>query len=59
MTDFEACWELFEQLSVPHCPRKHWSANFGWDMANSMAAILADYTKKILAEAKLYAISVD
>jgi hypothetical protein len=59
MTDFEACRELFEQLSAPHCPRKHWSVSSGWDMVDSMAAILANHIKKILAEARFYTISAD
>jgi hypothetical protein len=59
MTDFEAFRELFVQLAVPMCPKKHWSASSGWDMADSMAAILANHTKKILAEARFYAISTD
>jgi hypothetical protein len=59
MSDFEACRELFMQLSVPHCPRKHWSASSGWDMADSMSEVLSIHTKKILAEARFYAISAD
>jgi hypothetical protein len=59
MTDFEAFRELFVQLAVPMCPKKHWSASSGWDMADSMAAILANHTKKILAEARFYAISAN
>jgi hypothetical protein len=59
MSDFEASRELFLQLSVPNCPKKHWSASSGWEMADSMSIILVDHTKKILAEAWFYAISVD
>jgi hypothetical protein len=59
MTDIEACRELFVQLTVPMCPRKHWSASSGWNMADSMAAILANHTKKVLAEARFYAIPAD
>jgi hypothetical protein len=46
MSDFEACRELFMQLSVPHCPRKHWSASSGWDMADNMSEVLSIHKKK-------------
>jgi hypothetical protein len=59
MSDFEASRELLLQLSVPYCPKKHWSPSSGWEMADSMSVILADHTKKILAEARFYAISAD
>ena len=47
------------QLLVLHYPRKHWSTSFGWNLAISMAVILANHTKKIFFEAKFYAISTD
>jgi hypothetical protein len=59
MTNFEDYRELFVQLLVPHYPRKHWSISFGWDLAISMAVILANHTKKIFYEARFYAISTD
>jgi hypothetical protein len=40
-------------------PWKHWSANSSWDMADSMAVILVNHTKKILSEARFYTISAD
>jgi hypothetical protein len=59
MSDFEACRELLMQLSAPNCPRKHWSASCGWDMADNMYEVLLIHTKKVLAEAKFYTISAD
>jgi hypothetical protein len=59
MTDYEACRELFMQLSVPNCPRKHWSASSGWEMADSMSEVLSAHTKKVLAEARFYSVSTD
>jgi hypothetical protein len=59
MSNYEACHELFMQLSVPNCSRKHWSASSGWDMADSMSEVLSIHTKKILTEARFYAISAD
>ena len=40
-------------------PYEALGANSGWNMADSMAAILADHTKKILTEARFYTISAD
>jgi hypothetical protein len=59
MSDYEACREFFMQLSILNCPRKHWSASLGWDMADSMSKVLSIHTKKILAKARFYAISAD
>jgi hypothetical protein len=59
MTDYEACRELFMQLSIPNCPRKHWSASSGWEMADSMSEVLSTHTKKVLAEARFYSVSAD
>ena len=63
MIDYEAYCELFMQLSVPNCPRKHWSASLGWEMADSMSKVLSTHTKKVLAaclaKARFYSVSVD
>jgi hypothetical protein len=59
MSDFEDSRELFQQLQVPDCPRKHWSAFAGWDMAESMSVVLANHTKKVISQARFFAISAD
>lgn len=35
------------------------SANLDWEMADSKSEVLSTHTKKVLAEAKFYAISMD
>jgi hypothetical protein len=59
MFDYEACRDLFQQKQVPDCPKKHWSTVAGWDMADSMGAVLANHTKKIISQARYFAISAD
>jgi hypothetical protein len=59
MTNYEDCRELFMQLFVPYCPRKHWSASSGWQMADNMNEVLSTHTKKVLAEARFYSVSAD
>jgi hypothetical protein len=59
MSDYEACRDLFQQIQVPNCPKKHWSTVAGWDMADSMGVVLANHTKKIISQARYFAISAD
>jgi len=40
-------------------PKKHWSVGCGWEMAVSMAEVLADHTKKVIADAPFFSISAD
>jgi hypothetical protein len=47
------------QLFAPNYPRKHWSASSGWDMADSMSKVFSIHKKKILSEARFYAILAD
>ena len=49
MSDYEVCRDLFQQIQVPDCPKKHWSIIAGRDMADSMGAILANHMQKIIS----------
>ena len=41
MMDFTKSMELFQQLEVPKCPKKHWSEGSGWQMAECMANVVS------------------
>jgi hypothetical protein len=47
---------MFQQLQVPDCPRKHWSTSAGW---NTARVVLANHTKKVISQARYFAISAD
>ena len=56
MTDFESSHVLLQQLAVHDCPRKHWSTYCRWEIADNMALVLSDHTKKIIAKACFFSI---
>jgi len=39
--------------------RKHWSVPIGWEMANHLAKVLGDHTKKVISRANFFSLSAD
>ena len=59
MTDFSNSKELFQQLDVPECPKKHWSEGSSWQMAESMANVVSEKTMQVLSNANFLNISTN
>lgn len=59
LTQYETMRELFELLGVPDFPRKHWSISVGWEMADHLAIVLADYTRQVISKCRFFSLSAD
>jgi hypothetical protein len=46
--------ELLDVLTVPHFPKKHWTASSGWEMADHLAKVLADHIKNGIGAAAFF-----
>jgi hypothetical protein len=59
MTDYVSAEQLFQDLNVPHHPRKHWSEGSGWEIAEAMAKVISYRTRADLAKASYISASAD
>ena len=59
MLEYESLNLLFNFLQVRHLPKKHWSDNSGWAMADVMYALVKAKLQETLTAARYFAITVD
>jgi hypothetical protein len=59
MTEYEGMRALLENLGVPKLPKKHWSDNSGWEMAESILQIIKQKTAEMVGAARYVAITCD
>ena len=59
MLEYEALQPLFEFLEVPKIPKRHWSDNAGWTMAEAMYAQVLNKTRMTISVARYIALSCD
>jgi hypothetical protein len=59
MTDYVFAEQLFQDLNVPHYPKKHWSEGSGWEIVEAMAKVISDRTRADLAKARYISASAD
>jgi hypothetical protein len=59
MLAYEEIQPLMKFLQTPHVHSMHRSDNAGWEIAESLAAVVRDEQKKVLASAQFLSISMD
>ena len=57
MTQYHVFQELLTRLAVPNFPRKHWSIDSGWKMAEALAHVVSETTKTALKQANFISVS--
>lgn len=59
LVEFESRFELYDFLQMPNNPRKHWSDNGGWDMAECMYAQVRKAIQQAVSSANFIALTAD
>jgi hypothetical protein len=59
MSDYESLKDLFQLLKVKFVSRKHWTDNFGYEMAKVMHGVLLETTKATFVATSFITVTMD